>query len=335
VRSAFPCPICSRDDWTVVQTTVYRPGDRSAPGGPLTEYELVRRRILFEVWCPGVAEVTLQARACGGCGFVAYSPRPTEDDLDAHYRYLQEVERNIGGSHGSARARELDRRRARRTARAILRHRGDGRLRVLDHGGGDGKLLEPFLARGDDCALVDYNVTPLAGVRKVGDTLDDVSAAERYDAIVCSHVLEHVAQPRELLTALADRLTPGGVVFAEVPLEVWKRVPIHRDPVTHVNFFTPASFRALFERSGLRALELRRERGSYGGSRKDVLVAVGTPDPAVAPGAADGPAQTARLLDPTLAMELGALLRQRRLPKLGGVRRRLRGRRWLDEHRPR
>ena len=110
----------------------------------------------------------------------------------------------------------------------------------LDFGGGDGKLLAPFVDAGHDCYLVDYNTEPLPGVKKLADTLDGVD--DTFDAIICSHVLEHVADPLGTLRDLRARLRPGGRIYAEVPSEVWRGIPIERDPVTHVNFFTVASF---------------------------------------------------------------------------------------------
>lgn len=89
----------------------YRGGERThTQGRVLSDYELLRRRVLFEVWCPGRNEVTLTERMCRQCGFMAYAPRPTSADVAAKYRFLQHWEDDIGGSAPSARGMELDRR---------------------------------------------------------------------------------------------------------------------------------------------------------------------------------------------------------------------------------
>ena len=38
-----------------------------------------------------------------------------------------------------------------------------------------------------------------------------------YDVIIVSHVLEHVLDLREALTAMREHLVPGGILVAEVP----------------------------------------------------------------------------------------------------------------------
>lgn len=53
-------------------------------------------------------------------------------------------------------------------------------------------------------------------------SLDDLDALERvpdgaYDAVICSHVLEHLHAPLETAAALARKLRPGGVAYFEVP----------------------------------------------------------------------------------------------------------------------
>jgi SAM-dependent methyltransferase len=290
----------------------------------LSDYDLVRRRVLFEVWLPDEERVELRSTLCRSCGFMAYRPRPSPADVDAKYRFLQRVEIDIGGSSPSAAARRLDRARADRTFEAVARHADGAALDVLDFGGGDGKLLAPFLERGHRCGLVDYNVRPLEGVAKLGDTLDDLDADARFDAVICSHVLEHVSEPGATVRQLAGRLRPGGVVYAEVPVEIWRGIPIGRDPVTHLNFFTLGALEELFRRNGLEVVGSEQYRGSYAESRLEVATAVGRPGSSERPPTAADPAhETKRLLHPSLGMELARLWRERRLPAAGAVRRRL------------
>lgn len=40
---------------------------------------------------------------------------------------------------------------------------------------------------------------------------------QRYDCIVCSHVLEHLAQPQRLLRVLKHELAPGGTLIVALP----------------------------------------------------------------------------------------------------------------------
>lgn len=43
------------------------------------------------------------------------------------------------------------------------------------------------------------------------------SMEDRFDCIICGHVLEHVYQPIELLTSLSNALKPGGLLILSLP----------------------------------------------------------------------------------------------------------------------
>nr|VFJ68508.1 MAG: Methyltransferase domain-containing protein [Candidatus Kentron sp. FM]VFJ71901.1 MAG: Methyltransferase domain-containing protein [Candidatus Kentron sp. FM]VFK10579.1 MAG: Methyltransferase domain-containing protein [Candidatus Kentron sp. FM] len=50
-----------------------------------------------------------------------------------------------------------------------------------------------------------------------GATERDLSPGERFDFIVCSHVIEHVADPVGVLATLSGHLSDGGLMYVEVP----------------------------------------------------------------------------------------------------------------------
>lgn len=54
-------------------------------------------------------------------------------------------------------------------------------LSVLDFGGGDGSMMQPFLDAGCECDLIDYASTQSRGIRKVSNTLEGLSSHHRYD----------------------------------------------------------------------------------------------------------------------------------------------------------
>lgn len=316
MNETFPCPVCDSDDWEAFGRWHYSAGEHTQDNGaPLGDYELLRRRVLFEVWCRQQTSVTLEERLCRECGFMAYAPRPSIDDVTAKYRFLQHWEKDVGGSAPSAHGAELDRRRADRAHRAVVAVLGREPRRVLDFGGGNGKLLAPFLERGAECALVDYNLRPLPGVRKLADTLEDLPDVEPFDAIVCSHVLEHLADPLTILRQLRPLLSDRGVLYSEVPVEIWKGLPIGADPVTHINFFTPASLERLHARGGFRVETSRQFRGNYAAFRMQVAAIVARPDDTTPTPRRDaGAAEARRLLRPSMLGQLAHAWRERRLP---------------------
>jgi SAM-dependent methyltransferase len=244
---------------------------------------------------------------------MTYAPRPSEADVDAKYRFLQKTEKHIGGRKPGRKALTIERRRAENIYRAVTSRAERRRLTVLDVGGGDGKLLMPFLEHGHECELVDYNVEPLEGVRKVGDTLNDLSADRTYDVIICSHVLEHLAEPAATVHDMKKRLASDGVIYGEVPLGVWKGIGVDRDPVTHINFFAVHSFGKLFTAQGLELAALERRVGSYN-RRIDVVVALARHSVETVSGpSGDGVAETRSLLRPSVGMEFRRRWRLRRI----------------------
>lgn len=297
------CPVCGGNDWHVIGAKTYRQSDV----GKLDDYVKLRYRVLFEGWHRTSSEIEIRSNVCNDCGFVTNVPRPSADDLDAKYRLFNELQ--AAGKETPAPAGEIDIRRADLLYRCLARHLPtEEKARILDFGGGDGRLMRRFIAAGHRCELVDYRLDVLPGVVKIGSTEADVPNGRTYDAIVCSHVLEHVADPRRTITMLASHLSKRGVLFVEVPMEIWKRAPLHVEPVTHVNFFQAHSMRRLLQGAGLRSVACRLE--GYGpGELGDRLVvrAIGTPgrdSPAVA---GEGARETERLLRPDFLMKLRVL----------------------------
>jgi SAM-dependent methyltransferase len=129
------------------------------------------------------------------------------------------------------------------------------KAKVLDFGGGDGRLMHDFLTNGCKCSLVDYSTQSLPGIDRLGDTLKDIPKDFKFDLIICSHVIEHVADPRQVILELKQYLDKDGALYVEVPMEIWGRAPLHEEPVTHINFFVPTSTRLLLERAGLYVMD--------------------------------------------------------------------------------
>jgi SAM-dependent methyltransferase len=311
MKTDFNCPICGSDDWEVTRRYRFARSDSTrCDGAPLDAYLKLRRRVLFEVWFPQSEDVILDSLLCNHCGFMCFSPRPTPKDIDNKYRFLQVEEKDIGGQRSDRASLSRDRARSKKVFDIIAPYFPRDGSRILDVGGGNGKILLPFIEAGHVCSLVDYNVNPIAGVKKIADRLEDVPADAEYDAIICSHVMEHLAEPAAALNHMSRLLADGGIIYGEVPLGVWGGIGIENDPVTHVNFFTEDSYKSLFFACGLDILEARQTVGIYN-RRIDVIYVVaekGAGQKAVPRGGA----QTARRLsNPTFLMKLSRVFRLR------------------------
>ena len=86
---------------------------------------------------------------------------------------------------------------------------------VLDLGCGHGVFGGALLKRGCKVTFADeknYLLPQFQNERFLGVNLDrdSISALGRFDLVICSNVLEHLAKPERLLGEVADILNPGG-----------------------------------------------------------------------------------------------------------------------------
>ena len=91
--------------------------------------------------------------------------------------------------------------------------------RILDVGAGEQPYRELFEHARYECCDWANSVHP--GARKVDYVApaDDLPLEDgTYDAVVCTQVLEHVAEPGDVLAELFRILKPGGVAYVTVPL---------------------------------------------------------------------------------------------------------------------
>ena len=100
-----------------------------------------------------------------------------------------------------------------------------GRKRILEVGSGTGLFLERALKelKGVRVQGIEFNESAVSQAREknlpvVQMDLDELGCrGETFDAVCGFQVLEHVQNPRELLTAMIKVLEPGGVLILSVP----------------------------------------------------------------------------------------------------------------------
>jgi SAM-dependent methyltransferase len=95
------------------------------------------------------------------------------------------------------------------------------------------------------------------GVEVVGDLVEHVDLAEGSFDVACMwHVLEHVAEPDDVLRRIRHSLRPSGLLFVEVPNygSVRARVQGRRwqplEPQFHVGQYSPKALSRLLVRTG-------------------------------------------------------------------------------------
>lgn len=144
---------------------------------------------------------------------------------------------------------------------------------ILEIGCSDGGTGALALERGKCARYVGIELMPQAAARargrlsevRVGDveTMPLDFPPQSFDALIISEVLEHLVDPWRALDRLTPLLRPGARVFASSPNvchhQVIRNLVRGRWDLadqgimdrTHLRWFTPASFRAMFEGAGV------------------------------------------------------------------------------------
>jgi len=197
VRARRACPVCAG---TAV-TYLHRQRFVLADGHPLAAG--------YDVAC------------CRGCGFVYADVAATQADYDAFYAAQSKYADPASTGSGEA---PYDRERLAATAATIAGALPDRGARILDVGCAGGGLLAALAQLGyRDLVGVDPSAACAAQTReRVGQAYQGWLTAlpadlGTFDCVVLCHVLEHVLDVPEALTAVAELLRPAGLAYVEVP----------------------------------------------------------------------------------------------------------------------
>jgi SAM-dependent methyltransferase len=140
--------------------------------------------------------------------------------------------------------------------------------RVIDIGCGRGEV--GYMMRSDPVEYVGYE--PARGLSDFGINhgvnivQTEFHGEQRGDAIILDNVIEHVAEPRELLETAAAALNPGRILIVIVPNaeDIRGRSRAWRDkhlwiPPDHINYFAGRDIDRLFSNIGMKARRFRFE----------------------------------------------------------------------------
>jgi len=139
--------------------------------------------------------------------------------------------------------------------------------RVLDVGCGSGERLELLKQLGWTVKGVDLDAKAVAVAQKkgldaeCGDLKTMALPAESFDAVILSHVIEHVPQPCDLLTECARVLKPGGRLVMLTPnaesfgLDYYGRCWRGLEPPRHLQIFSQSSLEQIVKKAGLKMVK--------------------------------------------------------------------------------
>jgi 2-polyprenyl-3-methyl-5-hydroxy-6-metoxy-1,4-benzoquinol methylase len=141
--------------------------------------------------------------------------------------------------------------------------------RLLEVGCGNGRFLDRLRRAGWNCVGVDFDQEAARTARRlgldvrVGDLAAQDFADASFDALVMSHVIEHVPDPRAVLAECRRVLRPGGRIVLLTPNvrslghRVAGRHWIGLDPPRHLFVYTAAALGRLLDGAGFTAIETR------------------------------------------------------------------------------
>lgn len=155
---------------------------------------------------------TFSYNKCPECGLVYVHPLPVAADFDAMYpvSYQGHIYTNPSGCYDWLFHKIAD------TGQHST---------LLDYGCGNSKFVTEALSKGFSVTGVEYNPDLVEVLKEKNKsaryiTITDFYKEEsRYDVIFLGNVLEHLIDPLERLEAFKHRLTAGGIIVLEGPVE--------------------------------------------------------------------------------------------------------------------
>jgi SAM-dependent methyltransferase len=102
-----------------------------------------------------------------------------------------------------------------------------------------------------------------------GNALHLPFATHRFDRVICSEVLEHVADPAQATAELARVLKPGGAIAVSVPTPFtewayrYSSDDYFNTPGGHVRIFTPGRLTGLLAVHGLKVVDISFEHAFH------------------------------------------------------------------------
>ena len=217
----------------------------------------------YEYIAPYRGFENIDLATCRQCGLMQAQPIPSADFLKRFYE--DEFGKDpLCGAHSGEDNEPGFRRRALLQFDSVKKiFRLNGKTgKILDVGCHAGSFLSLFKERGWEVVGLDpnpraawaekwYGIKVQAGMFEKG-----LFKENTFDAILHSHVLEHVPDPKSVLQEFCHILKPGGWVFIEVPNETLFTVKTGSIK-PHLYFFSASTLRRLAESAGFEVVAVK------------------------------------------------------------------------------
>lgn len=211
-------------------------------------------------------------KLCRKCNTLYQSPRPSKESFDRFYRESESAEywaNTFWPAVESNRKTHLIAPKVTRIGK-LFGDSGFAPRQVADIGAGSGTFLAEFTRKNPDIVGVAVEPQPdmAARCRDNGFTVYETFVEElpgtdmETDCVLCFEVLEHVWNPMEFVRSLVGTIKKGGgMLFTTLTASgfdiqlLWEHSK-SVSPPHHINFLSIDGLRILFERSGLRDIQI-------------------------------------------------------------------------------
>jgi len=207
---------------------------------------------------------------CTNCGLTFTANPPVESEIGRYYQSEDYVSHSGSPKGLWGRTYQLARNFAVGSKRRFVQsHTGLKTGVILDYGCGVGFFLKEMQGSG----WTVHGVEPAEGARKIaGDKLGKVvvspesfaeANASELDVVTLWHVLEHLPNPKEILTRIAESMKPGGVLIIAVPnSNSWESKQFGPDWAAwdvprHLMHYSPTRLEALLTEVGFHPKEFK------------------------------------------------------------------------------
>ena len=215
--------------------------------------------------------------ACTRCGLVYANPRAPQEKILARYSrdyFWNEYLPSLGAAEGRYDLAQFDLRHA--ALLGMMAEKAPGR-RLLEVGCGAGFFLKAAERAGwqvegielsEEASRFAVERLQLPIRRERAETAPIPSGS--FDAAAMFDVIEHLFDPRSVLTAIARALVPGGLMAISTPnFDSASRYLLGVDwavlsPLEHVYYFTEESLRRLLEETGFVDVQFVRRHVMWG-----------------------------------------------------------------------
>lgn len=234
----------------------FMPVDRACPVCLESEHHVI------PYW--GRAKLPVCPTICKSCGLVFVNPMYSDAEKEAVYPSPRALHRPVRTDRPIQRAHDRELHAAGRFMEFVSPYlrRGD---QVLDIGCGDGALIRTLRLFGAVPTGVDLDpegaqfIEQTYRIPVVVAPFEEARFADaQFDAVVATHVIEHLFEPVEAMAKMRRLLKPGGLLVLETPNVLHPKVGFRRlFSLQHNYYFSPRTLCLAMRKAGFAAVAVR------------------------------------------------------------------------------